>query len=53
MKGEPKQKLIQKPKQKEYEPTNKEILDYLQKLDSKMDKINSKLNNLEYLEYLR
>ena len=49
MKGEPKQKLTQIPKQKEYEPTNKEILDYLQKLDSKIDEINSKLDNLEYL----
>jgi predicted DNA binding CopG/RHH family protein len=49
MKGEPKQKLTQKPKQKEYEPTNKEILDYLQKLDKKIDEINSKLDNLEYL----
>jgi hypothetical protein len=49
MKGKPKQKLTQKPKQKEYEPTNKEILDYLQKLDKKIDEINSKLDNLEYL----
>jgi len=49
MKGEPKQKLTQKPKQKEYEPTNKDILDYLQKLDKKIDEINSKLDNLEYL----
>jgi hypothetical protein len=43
IKGEP------KPKQKEYLPTNKDILDYLKKLDSKMDEINSKLDNLEYL----
>jgi hypothetical protein len=50
MKGEPKQKLTQKPKQKEYEPTNKDILDYLQKLDKKIDEINSKL---DYFEYLR
>ena len=49
IKGEPKQKLKQIPKQKEYEPTNKEILNYLQKLDSKIDEINSKLDNLEYL----
>ncbi len=48
-KGEPKQKLTQKPQQKEYEPTNKDILDYLQKLDKKIDEINSKLDNLEYL----
>jgi hypothetical protein len=47
MKGEPKPK--QSPKPKEYTPTNKEILDYLKKLDSKMDEINSKLDNLEYL----
>ena len=39
----------QTPKQKEVEPTNKEILDYLRKLDSKIDEINSKLDNLEYL----
>jgi hypothetical protein len=43
IKGEP------KPKQKEYLPTNKDILEYLKKLDSKMDEINSKLDNLEYL----
>jgi hypothetical protein len=43
IKGEP------KPKQKEYLPTNKDILDYLRKLDSKLDEINSKLDNLEYL----
>ena len=45
MKGEPKQPSSQK----EYTPTNKELLDYLRKLDSKMDEINSKLDNLEYL----
>lgn len=39
----------QTPKQKEVEPTNKDILDYLRKLDSKIDEINSKLDNLEYL----
>jgi hypothetical protein len=43
IKGEP------KPAQKEYLPTNKDILDYLRKLDSKLDEINSKLDNLEYL----
>jgi hypothetical protein len=43
IKGEP------KPKQMEYTPSNKDILDYLRKLDSKMDEINSKLDNLEYL----
>jgi len=37
------------PKRKDAEPTNKEILDYLRKLDSKIDEINSKLDNLEYL----
>jgi len=42
-------KMKGEPKQKEYTPTNKEILDYLRKLDSKMDEINSKLDNLEYL----
>jgi len=53
IKSEPSQKLASKPKQppsqKEYLPTNKDILDYLKKLDSKMDEINSKLDNLEYL----
>ena len=39
----------QTPKRKDVEPTNKEILDYLRKLDSKIDEINSKLDNLEYL----
>ena len=42
-------KMKGEPKQKEYTPTNKDILDYLRKLDSKMDEINSKLDNLEYL----
>jgi hypothetical protein len=37
------------PKRKDVEPTNKEILDYLRKLDIKIDEINSKLDNLEYL----
>lgn len=45
IKSEPKQE----PKQKEYQSSNKEILDYLKKLDSKIDEINSKLDNLEYL----
>lgn len=44
-----KDKPIKNPLQKEYTLTNKEILDYLKKLDSKMDEINSKLDNLEYL----
>jgi hypothetical protein len=30
-------------------PTNKEILEYLKQLDKKIDEINSKLDNLEYL----
>jgi hypothetical protein len=42
-------KIKSEPKQKEYQPSNKDILDYLKKLDSKMDEINSKLDNLEYL----
>lgn len=42
-------KIKSEPKQKEYQPSNKEILDYLKKLDIKMDEINSKLDNLEYL----
>lgn len=37
------------PKRKDAEPTNKEILDYLRKLDSKIDEIKSNLDNLEYL----
>jgi hypothetical protein len=37
------------PTRKDVEPTNKEILDYLRKLDIKIDEINSKLDNLEYL----
>lgn len=53
IKSEPAQKLASKPnqppKQKEYEPSINEILDYLERLDSKMDEINSKLDNLEYL----
>ena len=45
----PKQTPKENPKRKDVEPTNKEILDYLRKLDSKIDEINSKLDNLEYL----
>lgn len=30
-------------------PTNKEILEYLKQLDNKINEINSKLDNLEYL----
>jgi len=48
-KQSPKQTLKENPKQKDTEPTNKEILDYLRKLDGKIDEINSKLDNLEYL----
>jgi hypothetical protein len=55
IKGEPKQtsyskqKLTPPPKQKDVEPTNKQILEYLQKLDSKLNEINSKLDNLELI----
>ena len=49
IKGEPKQKLTPPPKQKDVEPTNKQILEYLQKLDSKLNDINSKLDNLELI----
>ncbi len=49
---EKKEKPTPSPKQKEVEPTNKEILDYLRKLDSKIDEINSKLDNLEYLRQI-
>ena len=31
------------------QPTNKQILEYLQQLDNKINEINSKLDNLEYL----
>ena len=44
-----KQKLTQTPKQKDVEPTNKQILEYLQKIDSKLNEINSKLDNLELI----
>jgi hypothetical protein len=43
------QKPINKPKQKDDEPTNKQILEYLKQLDNKINEINSKLDNLEYL----
>jgi hypothetical protein len=48
-KQSPKQTPKENPKQKDYLPTNKDILDYLKKLDGKIDEINSKLDNLEYL----
>jgi hypothetical protein len=48
-KQKPKQKLTPSPKQKDVEPTNKQILEYLQKLDSKLNDINSKLDNLELI----
>jgi len=43
------QKPINKPKQRDDEPTNKQILEYLKQLDNKINEINSKLDNLEYL----
>ena len=48
-KDKPEQKPINKPKQKDDEPTNKQILEYLKLLDNKINEINSKLDNLEYL----
>jgi hypothetical protein len=39
----------QKPKENDDIPTNKQILEYLIMLDKKIDEINSKLDNLEYL----
>ena len=48
-KDKPEQKPINKPKQKDDEPTNKQILEYLKQLDNKINEINSKLDNLEYL----
>ena len=48
-KQSPKQTQKENPKRKDTEPTNKDILDYLKKLDGKIDEINSKLDNLEYL----
>jgi hypothetical protein len=44
----PSKKPIQKPKHEE-EPTNTQILEYLKQLDNKINEINSKLDNLEYL----
>ena len=44
----PSKKPIQKPKHDE-EPTNTQILEYLKQLDKKINEINSKLDNLEYL----
>ena len=44
----PSKKPIQKPKHDE-EPTNKQIFEYLKQLDNKINEINSKLDNLEYL----
>ena len=41
-------KPIQKPKHDE-EPTNTQIFEYLKQLDNKINEINSKLDNLEYL----
>ena len=41
-------KLIQKSKHDE-EPTNTQIFEYLKQLDNKINEINSKLDNLEYL----
>ena len=45
-------KSVQKPSIKpkhDDEPTNKQILEYLKQLDNKINEINSKLDNLEYL----
>ena len=44
----PSKKPIQKPKHDE-EPTNTQIFEYLKQLDNKINEINSKLDNLEYL----
>jgi hypothetical protein len=44
----PSKKPIQKPKHEE-EPTNTQIFEYLKQLDNKINEINSKLDNLEYL----
>jgi hypothetical protein len=48
MKPQPSKKPIQKPKHGE-EPTNTQIFEYLKQLDNKINEINSKLDNLEYL----
>ena len=47
-KDKPSKKSIQKSKHDE-EPTNKQIFEYLKQLDNKINEINSKLDNLEYL----
>jgi hypothetical protein len=47
-KDKPSKKPIQKSKHDE-EPTNKQIFEYLKQLDNKINEINSKLDNLEYL----
>jgi len=44
----PVQKPSIKPKHDD-EPTNKQIFEYLKQLDNKINEINSKLDNLEYL----
>jgi len=44
----PSKKPMQKPKHDE-EPTNTQIFEYLKQLDNKINEINSKLDNLEYL----
>jgi hypothetical protein len=44
----PSKKSIQKLKH-DKEPTNKQIFEYLKQLDNKINEINSKLDNLEYL----
>jgi hypothetical protein len=48
-KEKPTHKLTPSPKQRDDEPTNKQILEYLKQLDNKINEINSKLDNLEYL----
>ena len=47
-KEKPSKKPIQKSKD-EKEPTNTQIFEYLKQLDNKINEINSKLDNLEYL----
>jgi len=47
-KEKPSKKPIQNQKDEE-EPTNKQIFEYLKQLDNKINEINSKLDNLEYL----
>ena len=47
-KDKPDKKPSKKPKHDE-EPTNTQILEYLKQLDKKINEINSKLDNLEYL----